>query len=278
MKARFGSVVPLCLLFTACSFTPISTAAAQDQPAQTQGPSNYLFLSDVVLKPEQNTAYEKLESDEAQALRAANAPSHHIAMWAITGGSHVVYMSSFDSFADLQKNHDATMAMSKLMDTLRTDNAAEAALVADRHTSAYSYEPDLSFNAHADVSKMHFMRIIIFHVRNGHDQDFKDVVKQYVKAYQTALPEAHWAMFEKRYGIGSGNTYILCTALDSLSDVDIMRNHGKKFDDAVGADQLKTLRSGMDAALESSESDLFAFSPQMSYVPDNWDQSFWGKK
>jgi hypothetical protein len=122
------------------------------------------------------------------------------------------------------------------------------------------------------------MRIVIFHVRRGHDQDFNDVVKQYVKAYQSALPEAHWAMFEKRYGVGSDNTYILCTALDSLSDVDVMRDHGKKFDAALGADQLKTLHASMDAAVESSESDIFAFSPQMSYVPSDWDQSFWGKK
>lgn len=264
MKARLGSVVPRCLLFASFSFTAAPAASAQDQSGQVQGPSKYLFLTDVNLKPEQNSAYGKLESDEAQALREANAPSHHIAMWAITGGSHVVYFSGFDSFADLQKNHEATMAMSKLMDTMRTDNAAEAALVANRHASVYSYEPDLSLNAHADISKMHFMRIIIFHVRRGHDQDFKDVAKQFVKAYQTALPEAHWAMFAKRYGTGSDNTYILCTAMGSLSDVDNMREGGKKFDAAVGAEQLQALRKSVNDAVESSESELFAFSPQMS--------------
>jgi hypothetical protein len=278
MKARFGSVVPLCLLFASCSFNAVPAASAQDQSPQAQGPSKYLVLTDVEFKPEQGAAYEKLESDEAQALGAANAPNHHIAMWAITGGSHVVYLHSSDSFADLQKDHEAIMAMSKLTDTLKSDNLQEAALVADKHTSVYSYEPDLSLNAHADLSKMRFMRIIIFHVRRGHDQDFKDVAKQFIKAYQTALPEAHWAMFEKRYGVGSDNTYILATALNSLSDVDVMRDNGKKFDAAVGADQLKTLHTGMDAAVESSESDLFAFSPQMSYVPSDWDQSFWGKK
>jgi hypothetical protein len=278
MKVRFASVVPFCLLFASFNFTAGPAASAQEQSGQPQGPTKYLFLSNVDVKPGQGDAYQKLESDEAQALRTANAPSHHIAMWAITGGLHVVYMHSFDSFADLQKNHDATMAMSRLMDTMKTDNTAEASLIADRHTSIYSYEPDLSLNAHADLSKMRFMRIIIFHVRRGHDQDFKDVAKQFIKAYQTALPEAHWAMFEKRYGVGSDNTYILATALNSLSDVDVMRDNGKKFDAAVGADQLKTLHTGMDAAVESSESDLFAFSPQMSYVPSDWDQSFWGKK
>lgn len=278
MKPSIGAVVPLCLLFASCSFIAIPTASAQDQPGQGQGPGKYLFLTDVNLKPGQNSAYEKLESDEAQALREANSPSHHIAMWAITGGSHVVYMHTFDSFADLQKGHDTNMAISKLMDRMRTDNAAEAALLADRHTSVYTYEPDLSLNAHADISKMHFMRIILFHVREGHNQDFQDVIKQHVKAYQSALPEAHWAMFRKLYGAGSGTTYILSTALESLSDVDVMRDRGKKFDAAVGADQLKALRNGLNAAIESDESDLFAFSPQMSFVPENWDQSFWGKK
>jgi hypothetical protein len=278
MKARFGAVVSVCLLFASCSFIAAPTAAAQDQSGQAQGPSKYLFLTNVDLKPEQGNAYHKLESDETQALRGANAPSHYIAMGAITGGSHVVYLHSFDSFADLQKNHEAMMGMSKLMDTMRTDDTAEAPLVADRHTSIYSYEPDLSLRPEVEIQKMRFMRITIFHVRSGHDQDFKDVAKQFVKAYQSSIPDARWAMFEKMYGAGSNNTYILCTPMDSLSVVDAMHDNGKKFDAAVGPDQLKSLRSGLDASVESDESDLFAFSPQMSYVPSNWDQSFWGKK
>ena len=63
--------------------------------------------------------------------------------------------------------------------------------------------------------------------------------------------------------------------------VDAMVSGDKKFNDAVGEEQLQTLMKGLDAAVESSESDLFAFDAQLSYVPDSWISSspdFWAKK
>jgi hypothetical protein len=281
MKLPISSKAPLCLLFAGLTLSPVPAALAQQDAGQTHSPSKYLYLSNVELKPEQGSAYAKIEREEVEALRAANAPSHYLAMVSITGSSRVIYMHGFDSFAAMQKDHDATMAMTKLEDTIMADNAEEASLIAARHSSIYSYEKDLSLGAPLDLSTMRFMRIILFHVRSGHDQDFEHLVKLFVKAYQTAIPEARWAMFEKMYGEGSDNTYILCTPMESLSIADDMHDNSKKFEDAVVADQLQTLRTGMDAAVESSEADLFAFGARISYVPDSWVTSspdFWGKK
>jgi hypothetical protein len=281
MKLRIGSKVPLCLLIAGITLSTAPSLLAQREAGQTQGPSKYLYLTNVDLKPEQSNAYEKLEADEVQALRAANAPSHYLGMWPITGSNHVLFMHGFDSFADLQKNHETTMGMSKLMDTLRTDGAAEAPLLADRHTSIYSYDEDLSLNTPLDLSKQRFMRITLFHVRRGHGQDWEHTVKLFIKAYQTALPSAHWAMFEKMYGVDSDNAYILVTPMESLSDVDVMHENGKKFRTAIGEDQLDVLRKSMNASVESSETDLFALGPKISYVPASWltaSPDFWGKK
>ncbi len=281
MKVRNGSIAPLCLLMAGLTFSPAPAALAQQEAGQPHSPSKYLYLSNVDLKPNQNSAYAKIEKDRVQALRAANAPNHYVAMGSITGGSHVIYIHGFDSFADLQKAHDETAAMSKLQETLNADNAAEAPFIAERQSSIYAYQKDLSLGAPIDLSKMRFMRITLFHVRSGHDEDFEHLVKLFVKAYQTSLPEARWAMFQKMYGVGSNNTYILLTPMESLSVVDVMRENGKKFRDAVGEDQLKTLRSGLNAAVESSQVNLFAFGAGISYVPDSWLTSspdFWGKK
>lgn len=281
MQRRKTSTATLCLFLAGLALNMTPAVLAQQEAGQVHTPSNYLYLSNVGLKPSQRDAYSKLEADEVAALRAANAPNHYVAMWPITGSDHVLYMHGFASFADLQKNHDATAAMSKLRDTLKADNAQEASLITDRHTSIYSYEKDLSLGAPIDLSKMRFMRILLFHVRSGHRQDFEHAVKLYIKAYETALPEAHWAIFDKMYGVGSDNTYILVTPLESLSVIDVMHENGKKFREAVGEDQLQMLRKSMSAAVESSENNLFAFGPAISYVPDSWLTSspdFWGKK
>lgn len=280
MRYRFALTAALCLL-AGITFTGTRWARAQQEAGQAHTPSKYLYVENVELKPEQSAAYAKIENDEIEALRAAHAPSHYLGMWAITGSTRTIYIHGFASFADLQREHDETVAMSKLGDTLRADDAQESSLVAAQHSSIYSYEKDLSLGDPIDLSKMRFMRIILFHVRSGHDPDWNHLVKLYIKAYKSAIPEARWAMFEKMYGVGSDNTYMLATPMESLSVVDDIHDSSKKFADAVGEDQLHALRSGLDAAVESSESDLFAFDAKISYVPDSWITSspdFWGKK
>ncbi|HET6170078.1 MAG TPA: hypothetical protein VFE01_07855 [Terracidiphilus sp.] len=281
MKLRMSPAAAVCLLVAALTLSPVPAAVAQQEAGQVHSPSKYLYLENVELKANQGSAFAKLEGQEADALRAANAPSHYVGMWAITGGDHVLFMHGFNSFADMQKDHEATMAMSKLQDTLNPDDAQEASLITERHSSIYTYEKDLSLGDPIDLSKMRFMRILLFHVRSGHGEEFEHVVKLFAKAYQSSIPEAHWVMFEKMYGVGSDNVHILVTPMESLSFADAMHDGSKKFSDAVGEDQLTMLRKSLDAAVESSEADLFAFGPKISYVPQSWITSspdFWGKK
>lgn len=281
MKVRSRTAISVCLLLAGVALSHLPSALAQHEAGQVQGPSKYLFLTNVELKPGLEHLYAKAQGDEVQAMRTAKAPSHFIGMWGITGVDHVLYLHGFDAFADAQKEHEATYAMPKLMDQLNTSNAAQAAQIVTEHDSIYSYEKDLSLNTNLDLSKMRFMRILLFHVRSGHDDDFRRLAKQFVKAYQSSIPDARWAMFQKMYGVGSDNTYILVTPMASLGEVDAMLASDKKFTDVVGEDQVKMLFNSVSAAVESSEEDLFAFDPQLSYAPDSWLSSspdFWGKK
>jgi hypothetical protein len=280
MKVRIASPATLCLLFAGITLSPAPAALGQQDAGQVHSPSKYLRIGNVELKPEQSGAYAKIEREEVEAQRAANAPNHYLTLSSITGGSHVLYMHGFESFADMQKDHAAAMATTKLQDTLRADNAEEGPMISAVHNSIYSYEKDLSLGGPIDLSKMRFMRTILFHVRSGHRQEWEHVVKLLIKEYQSSIPEARWAMFEKMYGQGSDNTFLLATPMESLATVDAMHDD-KKFTESVGPDQLELLRKSLDATIESSESDLFAFSSGMSYVPDSWLTSspdFWGKK
>ncbi len=281
MKQPIGLSASLCLLFAGLAFTAAPTVFAQHEAGQAQGPSKYLFVNNVEVKPNQEDAYAKLQAEETAAMRAANAPGHFVGMWAITGPDHLLYLRGFDSFAQAQKDHEAVWSMPKLMDTLRATDAQQAAQIVNEHSSIYSFEKDLSLRTDLDLSKMRFMRIILFHVRVGHDDDFDRVVKLFVKAYESSIPEARWAMFQKLYGEGSGTTYILVTPMESLAEVDGMMGSRKKFTDAVGEDQEQALSKQLDAAVDSYETNLFAFDPRLSYAPDSWLKSspdFWGKK
>ena len=70
--------------------------------------------------------------------------------------------------------------------------------------------------------------------------------------------------------------------LDLRLQIDHGLQQGKQFEAAMGGeDGMKKLADLSVAAIESSESNVFAFNPRMSYVPDEWikaDPDFWKPK
>jgi hypothetical protein len=201
-------------------------------------------------------------------------------MLSFTGSPHALFFAGFDSFADMQKEHDQGMSDPKLQEALKSGDAAEAPALSDTHGSIYKYRDDLSLNAAVDISQMRFFDITVFHVRYGHYEDWEHLVKIYEKAYST-IPNAHWAMFEKLYGEDSDRTFILVTPIKALAEEDQAMIDGDNLPKTVGADQMQLMRELGSQTVESSESDLFAIVPQISYVPDAWltaSPDFWGKK
>lgn len=278
MKVHLLVKAALCLL-VAGSLLCARPAAAQI-PSGVHPPPKYIYLSNIAIKPNMTSSFIADESSEVQAERAANAPIQYFGMLSITGSPRALFFAGFDSFADMQKEHDQGMSDAKLQDALKADYAAEAPVLSDTHGSIYKYRDDLSLNAAVDISQMRFFDITLFHVRNGHYQDWEHLVKIYAKAY-SSIAGSHWAMFEKLYGEDSDRTFILVTPIKALAEEDQAMIDGDNLPKTVGEDQMQLMRELGSQTVESSESDLFAINPQISYVPDAWvtaSPDFWGKK
>ena len=72
--------------------------------------------------------------------------------------------------------------------------------------------------------------------------------------------------------------FLVITAMKSASEIDRSFAQGKEFEAAMGEDGMKKLSELSAAAIESTQSNLFAFNPRMSYVSDDWvkaDPDFW---
>jgi hypothetical protein len=278
MKVHPAVKAALCLL-VAGPLLCTKPAAAQI-PSGVNPPPKYIFLSNIAIKPNMSGSFIADESSEVQAQRAAKAPINYFGMLSITGPPHALFFAGFNSFADMQKQHDQAMSDTKLQGTLRSTDADEAAALSQTYGSIYKYRDDLSLNSAIDISQMRFFDITLFHIRYGHYEDWEHLVKIYEKAY-SSIPNAHWAMFEKLYGEDSDRTFILVTPLKALAEEDQAMMDGDNLPKSVGADQLQLMRELGSQTVESSESDLFAIVPQISYVPDAWltaSPDFWGKK
>jgi hypothetical protein len=272
-------IAAFCLLAAGATIGSGANVYAQKHDSDS-GPSKYLYISNNIVRPGQFAAFYKAEGDAAQAVRDAHAPNRYIAAVPITGTNDVVFFHAFDSFEELQKNHDATQAIPGLMDKLHAISTDEAALLSDEYTSIYEYQPDLSLHTTQKVVDARFLDITIFHVQTGHMHDFENVLKLFVKA-QENNPNANYATFQKMYGTDSGDTYILITLLKSLADVDQEVQDGEKLPEIMGKEQFAVNMAFGNETLKSSESHLFALNPKISYVPDSWlteSPGFWGKK
>jgi hypothetical protein len=278
VKARFSSVI-LCLFVAGFTLPVAPVVAAQDQPSQP-GPSKYLYISNNIVHPGHFAEFYKIETDEVQALRAAHAPGIGIGAVPITGGDDVVFFHGYDSFDEMQKRHDQIVAMTQLENTLRADGAAEAPLLTDRYTSIYTYKPELSLHTNRKVEDARFIEVTVYHIASSHHHDFEALARVYVKTLDSN-PNANWAYYEKMYGKDSDDTVAIFTLMKSLSDVDQEVTDNVKIPEAMGKDQMQLLMEEGSNIIKSSESDLYAINPQISYVPDSWltDQpDFWGKK
>jgi hypothetical protein len=279
MKYRFGLIVPPCILAAMLSLAGTATAVAQNQSATaSHTPPKVLEVITEYLKPgQQGGPHMKSESVFAQAMRDAKWPTHYIGADALTGQTRAVFFVGYDSFADWQKDVDATMANKDLSGKLDKATVDDGALLSEVMTSAYVYRPELSLRPDLDISQMRYLDITIFHVKSGHERDFENVAKMFASGFNK-VADVHWTTFQKMYGKDSGSIFIIVTPMKALAEVDSGMMNDKKLADAVGPDQLQKMMDAGNAAIESSEANLYAFNPKMSYVADDWDPSFWGQK
>ena len=74
------SILSVSILFAGVVLSPLPREHAQHEAGNTGGPSKYLFLNNVELKPGQSGAFAKLESEEIEAMRASKAPGNFVGM------------------------------------------------------------------------------------------------------------------------------------------------------------------------------------------------------
>ena len=156
---------------------------------------------------------------------------------------------------------------------------ADGDLLSDYDATALVFREDYSLRAAVDIPHMRYFEISLYRVRPGHDKDWDSLVKMVMAAYEK-IPDVHWATYQAVYG-QEGGTYVVFNPMKSASEVDQSFAQDKKFEAAMGEDGMKKFSDLLAAAVESSQHNLFVFSPKMSYVADEWikaDPDFWKPK
>jgi hypothetical protein len=256
----------------------LATIAAQEQP---EGPPKVLTVIREFVKPGKGgMIHEKSESAFVQAFARAQWPTHYLAVTSMSGAPRALFLIGYDSFAAWEKDNQATEKNAALTQALDRAGAADGELLSEVDGGTSVYRPDYSLRPPAGIAHMRYFEISVFHVRQGHDKDWDDLVKMVIAAYEK-IPDAHWVTYEVIYGQQPQGTFIVFTPLKSLAEVDQEIGQNKQFEAAMGEVGMKRFRELSAAAIESSQNNLFQFAPKMSYPLDAWvkaDPDFWKPK
>ncbi len=258
-----------------------SPAAAQDQTTGAAPPPNVLVIEREFLKPgKAGTVHEKSESAFMQAMSQANSSEHYIAMNSLSGRSRALFFLGYDSFADWEKDNDAMQKSPTFASAFDQAQEADGKLLQSFDTGVFVYQPDKSVGAPINIGAFKYLEITLITIRPGHGEEWDELAKLHDSIFSSA-PHAGWAMYERWFGDGSGDEYIALHAMRSFAEMDESRAADKKIWASVSADQKKKMGDLESSCFESIQTNLFAFSPKMSYVSDKWrkaDPDFWGPK
>jgi hypothetical protein len=273
------SKIVRCLTGLAVTFACATAARAQSEGTTVP---RVLQITREYTKPgKAGQAHDKMEAAFVQAMAKAKWPVHYLALTSLSGKQRALFMTRYPSFEAYEKDGAATQKNATLSTALERAGVADGDLLESVDQGVFVYEEEMSLRPRPDLSHMRFMEITTYHVRPGHGKDWEDAVKMVKAAYEKALPDAHWGMYRQMYG-GDDGTYLVMIAHETLAQIDRgLLENDKKFLGAMGEDGMKKLEELIAAGVESSQHQLFAFNPSMSYIYDEWitsDPDYWRPK
>src|SRR5260370_20726834 len=257
----------------------LSLATAQEMTGLTP-PPKVLQVFRECLKPGKGGArQEKAESALVQAFSHAKSRTPYLAMNSLSGKSRAMFFIPYEWFEAWEKDSLAIQKNTALATALDRATVADGELLSETDASLLVYNEEQSLRAPVDIAHMRYFEISLYRVRAGHRHEWNEAVKL-VKAAYEKVPEAHWAMYEAMFG-QEDTTYVVIIPRKSAAELDHAADEEKAFVAAMGGDGMKQLGELESSAVEFHQSNLFQFSPAMSYPRDEGvkaDPDFWKPK
>jgi hypothetical protein len=264
MKDRIILSLALSSLFAASA----AIVAAQD--AGPHAPPKVLVIQREYLKPGKAGAiHAKSEANFIKASNDAKAPTHYIAMDSMSGPSRVLFLFGYDSFEAWGKDQQAQNANAKYSAALDAAWLADGELLTRYDSQAFSYHPEMSLHDSLDIPHQRYWEFTSFHIKPGHEEEWNALVKIYVDGFSKNA-DAHWAVYESRWGENNGGAWVVINPMRTLAEVDKGLADSKAFFAAQGEATMKRAGELAAACIESVQTNAFVVNAKESYIDPEW--------
>jgi len=244
-------------------------------------PPKILTITREVVKTGKSAAHEKWEQGFPKAYAKAKWPTHYLAMTAITGENRVLFMSAYDSMAAWEADALAQNRNAELSATNETLGTKDGEFLTESKTAVFKFMPELSYQPEVPLAGVRGFVLEAQVVKLGHGRHYEEIRKMVKAAHEKAGVNEHYSVYHVSAGAPSG-LYLIFFPMKGLAEIDQSEAaHGQAYKDAVGDEGRNKLTDFAKEGLESSETELFVFSPKMSYVSKEWvdtDPEFWAPK
>jgi hypothetical protein len=262
-----------------CVGLALASAVAAQEMSQEQGSiPRVLQITREFTKPgKAGEIHDKSESAFVQAMSRAKWPTHYLGMTSLSGKQRALFLTQYASYEAWEKDNQAVAKNATLSAELDRAGATDGQLLDSMDQGVFLFSEEMSLRPRSDLSHFRYMQIASYHVRPGHGKEWQDLVKMVKDAYEKAVPEAHWGVFEQAFG-GDGGTYLVLIGRETLAELDRGSQDEAKFAAAMGDEGMKKLGELESSAIESSQHQIFQINPHMSYVSEDWikaDPGFW---
>lgn len=242
-------------------------------PAGVHAQGDYLDVLIVKVKPEKVADFQALTKKFAEANRRFNG-DRWIALEAVYGEGNVYqFTSTRKDYADIEKaNEDEMLAGNKGLGKEGSQKLGQDfnnCLVWTR-SELRRRRWDLSRKAPQDaaayaklIGESRLLRTSAVHIRPGHVPEFEALMKDMKEAAEKNPDTAPVFVSQVIEG-GKGATFYVSSLRSSMGGFD----HNPTVKEILGEDGFKKYQQITADALETSESSLFRFNPEISNPPE----------
>jgi hypothetical protein len=265
------------------SAADVSIVRAQTEKAASvaTAPPRILLLVHQQFKFGSEGTRQSLEVRIARACNHLDVPNSWIELQSITGSPEALSFDPFDSFEHVENAYvvwaqfyAAHPDLGHLQEQVRALETSESTLIAVRRD-------DLGYRVNRiDLSKVHFMRVLEVRLRPGHEGEFVESFKLLSAAYEKIDADMPWVVYQVNVGMPSP-AFLVFVPMRALKENDSYLARAAKLREGEGEAGFDRMQQIARDAYGSTESNLYAISPEMSHVPKeivDGDPDFWLSK
>lgn len=278
MKIRHLYLVFLVLLFVSVRAT---TAQTPKLATPVTAPPKLLLLVHRQIKPGTESERHRLEAQMSRACDGLSVPNSWIDLEAITGEPESLSFDPYDSFAQADQAYAAWGRLYGTYPELAQLQQQINSLVSSERTIIAVRRDDLGYRRDfIDLSKMRFMRVLQVRLRPGFENSFEEAFKILGAAYERINATTPWVVYQVNVGMPSP-TFLVFVPMRTLQQNDDLLAWRKDLRQAEGDANVRRMEEIAKEAYESTESNLYAVSPEVSHVTKEFaggDPQFWAPK